>query len=989
METPKRNDPEQSDVQDDDKDNAADFIRHLIGEELVGVNKRLHSLGKDMEACQAENNSLKTEQLILKQAVSATARTGMDVAPSKIKVPEPKHFDGARNAKELENFLWDMEEYFKAAKIPEGEKVSIASMYLMGDAKLWWRGRVIDDANSGRMGIESWEGLKKELKTQFLPHNVSWMARENLKKLKQTGSLREYAELRRLAVKDLPTAMAEAESLVDFKTMAPQGKKGDHPKKEGKAKFEGKTKFKKKGGDGKAPAEGRNKEKAQAGGCWTCGGDHFQRNCPKGPKINSMVEEATGVSNSVPARCSPLQLMSAMNESAQNFVNRGLMYVLVVVNGVELLAMIDTGASHNFVTERLIGRLQLKLEGNSSMIKTVNAAAKEVTGRAYVKIKVGEWQGECSLTVLPLDDFDLILGNEFLIMVKAAVFPYLGGMMINDERSPSFVKGRYADQKQEHKGLASCSAMQLKRGVRSGYQTYLAVMMEIKEGVFQDVLDKVAELLEEFSDVMPPELPKKLPPKRAVDHRIELKPAKKDPKYQKLVEQVTSGIVRRYWLEDGLLFGKGGRLYVPEGDLRVQLLRETHDPQWAGHPGVTRMMALLSRDYVWPKMEHDVEAYVRTCLVCQQDKVEKRKEAVLLQPLPILERPWQSVSMDFISGFPKVNGMSTILVVVDRFSKYGVFIAAPDSCPAEKTVDLFYRNVVKYFGLPEDIVSDRDTRFTGRFWTSLFKLLGSSLKFSTANHQQRISSKAVHRGLVPKYDGPFEVMHKVGEVAYRLKLPERLKVHPTFHVSFLKRFNKEEFDASRQQLKRAPPTIREQFDKGIEKIWEHKTKGQSKKNRRTEYLVQWEGGSKEDSSWVRDVKLWQFEDKIEEYWRGRDAASQAPTRTSDTPGGGGMSGTGWDSTIGSEGRMAKVVADPKPNHGAGVTGRVGQTCRNEVAHEWFGGKRSWLKLAHSWHSDGGAAWGAAWTRVALGGSHGLAKDAWPGARGSYQAGNAI
>ncbi|VFQ95758.1 unnamed protein product [Cuscuta campestris] len=136
METPKRNDPEQSDVQDDDKDNAADFIRHLIGEELVGVNKRLHSLGKAMEACQAENNSLKTELLILKQAVSATARTNMDVAPSKIKVPEPKHFDGARNAKELENFLWDMEEYFKAAKIPEGEKVSIAPMYLTGDAKL-------------------------------------------------------------------------------------------------------------------------------------------------------------------------------------------------------------------------------------------------------------------------------------------------------------------------------------------------------------------------------------------------------------------------------------------------------------------------------------------------------------------------------------------------------------------------------------------------------------------------------------------------------------------------------------------------------------------------------------------------------------------------------------------------------------------------------------------------------------------------------------
>ncbi|CAH9133677.1 unnamed protein product [Cuscuta epithymum] len=347
-------------------------------------------------------------------------------------------------------------------------------------------------------------------------------------------------------------------------------------------------------------------------------------------------------------------------------------------------------------------------------------------------------------------------------------------------------------------------------------------------------------------------------------------------------------------------------------------------------------------------MEQDMEAYVRTCLVCQQDKTEKRKEAGLLQPLPIPSRPWQSVSMDFISGFPKVGGMSTILVIVDRFSKYGVFVAAPDSCPAEVTAELFFKNVVKPFGLPEDIISDRDSRFTGRFWTALFKILGSDLKFSIAYHPQtegqtermnalleeylrhyvtasqknwlelldvahfcynlhqtsttgmtpfesalgfqplaphqvmarvggqypaavrfardkqelieeardslalaqarmkrqvdqrrrdvqfqvgdlvmlkltpqiwkKISTKSVHRGLIPKYDGPFEVMHKVGEVAYRLKLSERLKIHPTFHVSFLKRFNQEEFDASRQQAKRAPPTIRSQFEKAVEKI---------------------------------------------------------------------------------------------------------------------------------------------------------------------------
>ena len=93
--------------------------------------------------------------------------------------------------------------------------------------------------------------------------------------------------------------------------------------------------------------------------------------------------------------------------------------------------------------------------------------------------------------------------------------------------------------------------------------------------------------------------------------------------------------------------------------------------------------------------------------------------------------------MDFITGMPKVKGMGLVFVVVNRFSKYAVFMAAPSTCTAELAADLFYRNVVKYFGLPEDIVSDRDFCFTGQFWIVLFRLLGSQLKFSTANYPDR------------------------------------------------------------------------------------------------------------------------------------------------------------------------------------------------------------------------------------------------------------
>ena len=92
--------------------------------------------------------------------------------------------------------------------------------------------------------------------------------------------------------------------------------------------------------------------------------------------------------------------------------------------------------------------------------------------------------------------------------------------------------------------------------------------------------------------------------------------------------------------------------------------------------------------------------------------------------------------MDFIVGLPKIDGFGSIMVVVDRFSKYATFIPATKKCPAEKAARLFLKNVVKYWGIPQSIISDRDGHFIGRFWMKLFKLLGSDLRFFTSLHPQ-------------------------------------------------------------------------------------------------------------------------------------------------------------------------------------------------------------------------------------------------------------
>lgn len=85
---------------------------------------------------------------------------------------------------------------------------------------------------------------------------------------------------------------------------------------------------------------------------------------------------------------------------------------------------------------------------------------------------------------------------------------------------------------------------------------------------------------------------------------------------------------------------------------------------------------------------------------------------------------------------PQGEGMSSVIVVVDRLSKYAIFIVASHACPADLVANLFYKNMVKYIGLPTNFVSDKDTRFTRRFWISLFGLLGSKLNFFTINHFQ-------------------------------------------------------------------------------------------------------------------------------------------------------------------------------------------------------------------------------------------------------------
>lgn len=115
-------------------------------------------------------------------------------------------------------------------------------------------------------------------------------------------------------------------------------------------------------------------------------------------------------------------------------------------------------------------------------------------------------------------------------------------------------------------------------------------------------------------------------------------------------------------------------------------------------------------------MKRDIQNYVRGCDVCQPSKSDTLTPTGLLELLPISDRVWEDVSTDFIEGFPMSNGFSVLLMVVDRLSKYGQFIALKHSYLGKTVAEAFMKEVVRLHSMPRSIVSDRDPIFTIQFW---------------------------------------------------------------------------------------------------------------------------------------------------------------------------------------------------------------------------------------------------------------------------------
>jgi hypothetical protein len=211
-----------------------------------------------------------------------------------------------------------------------------------------------------------------------------------------------------------------------------------------------------------------------------------------------------------------------------------------------------------------------------------------------------------------------------------------------------------------------------------------------------------------------------------------------DAAAQELYRKLSSStvVIPHFTLADGLIRYKG-RLWIgADSALQSKLLQAMHSTAIGGHSGIPVTYRRMKQQFAWSGMKSAIRVFVSACQICQQAKPDRSKLPGLLQPLPVPDRAWKMVSLDFIEGLPLSAGFSCILVTVDLFSKYAHFIGLRHPFTAATVAKVFFSHVYRLHGMPSALISDRDKIFTSKLWTELFALAKVELRMSTAYHPQ-------------------------------------------------------------------------------------------------------------------------------------------------------------------------------------------------------------------------------------------------------------
>jgi len=161
-----------------------------------------------------------------------------------------------------------------------------------------------------------------------------------------------------------------------------------------------------------------------------------------------------------------------------------------------------------------------------------------------------------------------------------------------------------------------------------------------------------------------------------------------------------------------------------------------HDHPLAGHFSQTKTLYQVHMQYYWSGLPVYVKDYCKSCTTCSHAKPVRHKPYGLLKQLPIPEKPWNSISMDFIEKLPPSSGYTLILVIVDRLSKQSLFIPTHDTITSPQLAQLFVLHVFSKHGVPSHVTSNRGMEFVSHFFWSLGTALDMKLHFTSGYHPE-------------------------------------------------------------------------------------------------------------------------------------------------------------------------------------------------------------------------------------------------------------
>ena len=216
---------------------------------------------------------------------------------------------------------------------------------------------------------------------------------------------------------------------------------------------------------------------------------------------------------------------------------------------------------------------------------------------------------------------------------------------------------------------------------------------------------------------------------------------KEDNMFSKIIKE--PGNYSAFQYREGFLYtnNRGGqevlcipRVMTKDYSLTAIVIEQAHTI--LGHFGAQKTADYIRRWYWWPRLGVEVNKYCISCGICQANKTNTQRPVGLLHPLPIPNRPWGLIGMDFIGPFPKSKGYDYPKVVICRLTSMVHLTPVKTTITASELASLYVKEIVRLHGLPDTIVSDRDSKFTSKFWSEVHRILGTKLLMSTAFHPQ-------------------------------------------------------------------------------------------------------------------------------------------------------------------------------------------------------------------------------------------------------------